>query len=86
MLTSLPTMLHMLHLPTMVSTIPLPTSCPRCGQLEYSEDLERPTRVTRGSCVSLGGFNREPEYTDGPAECNFECRVAGDEQRNCIAR
>ena len=40
----------------------------------------------RGSSVSLGGFNREPECTDGPAECNFECRVPDDEQRNCITR
>jgi len=40
----------------------------------------------RSSSVSLGSSNREPEYADGPAEYNFEYKVADDEQQNYIAR
>merc|ERR1711936_934405 len=40
----------------------------------------------RSSSVSLGSANREPEYADGPAEYNFEYKVADDEQQNYIAR
>jgi len=40
----------------------------------------------RSSSVSVGSANREPEYADGPAEYNFEYKVADDEQQNYIAR
>jgi len=40
----------------------------------------------RSSSVSLGGANREEEYADGPAEYNFEYKVADDEAQNYIAR
>jgi len=40
----------------------------------------------RSSSVSLGGANKEPEYADGPAEYNFEYKVADEEQQNYIAR
>lgn len=40
----------------------------------------------RSSSVSLGSANREPEYADGPAEYNFEYKVADDESQNYIAR
>jgi len=41
----------------------------------------------RSSSVSVGSSNnREPEYADGPAEYNFEYKVADDEQQNYIAR
>jgi len=40
----------------------------------------------RSSSVSPGSANREPEYADGPAEYNFEYKVADDEQQNYIAR
>merc|ERR1719153_1763695 len=42
---------------------------------------------SRRSCsVSLGSANKEQEYADGPAEYNFEYKVADDEQQNYIAR
>jgi len=40
----------------------------------------------RSSSVSLGSANKEQEYADGPAEYNFEYKVADDEQQNYIAR
>merc|ERR1711990_859317 len=40
----------------------------------------------RSSSVSLGNANKEQEYADGPAEYNFEYKVADDEQQNYIAR
>jgi len=40
----------------------------------------------RSSSISQGGANREPEYADGPAEYNFEYKVADDESQNYIAR
>merc|ERR1712010_232388 len=43
----------------------------------------------RSSSVSLGSANRTPEtpeYENGPAEYNFEYKVADDEQQNYIAR
>jgi len=40
----------------------------------------------RSSSVSLGGANREEEYADGPAQYNFEYKVADDEAQNYIAR
>lgn len=40
----------------------------------------------RSSSVSLGNANKEPEYADGPAEYNFEYKVADEEQQNYIAR
>merc|ERR1712012_1477457 len=40
----------------------------------------------RSSSVSLGRANKEQEYADGPAEYNFEYKVADDEQQNYIAR
>ena len=43
----------------------------------------------RSSSVSLGSANRAPEtpeYENGPAEYNFEYKVADDEQQNYIAR
>merc|ERR1719153_1747147 len=40
----------------------------------------------RSSSVSLGGANREEEYADGPAQYNFEYKVADDESQNYIAR
>merc|ERR1719153_1613163 len=39
----------------------------------------------RSSSVSLGGANKEEEY-DGPAQYNFEYKVADDESQNYIAR
>merc|ERR1712012_789432 len=40
----------------------------------------------RSSSVSLGSANKEQEYADGPAEYNFEYKVADEEQQNYIAR
>merc|ERR1712115_344745 len=40
----------------------------------------------RSSSVSLGSANKGQEYADGPAEYNFEYKVADDEQQNYIAR
>merc|ERR1712177_74246 len=40
----------------------------------------------RSSSVSVGSANKEQEYADGPAEYNFEYKVADDEQQNYIAR
>merc|ERR1711990_130307 len=40
----------------------------------------------RSSSISLGSANREQENADGPAEYNFEYKVADDEQQNYIAR